>query len=171
VENFEPAGVAAIGIAIDIERVWVSLGGASTDEHPHLGARWKRRLDTDRAFIVSEAARIQGETSCAVVVDKTGPAGSLMEDLEAAGVTVTPIGMSEYVNACADLFDAVNAKEVTHGDYPELNQAVSAATKRRVGDRWAWARRDGDISMLEAVTLAHAAARPSVYEDRGLVIL
>jgi hypothetical protein len=156
---------------VDIDRVWVSIGAASAGDVPHLGPRWKRRLDVDRAFIVSEAKRIQAETSCVVVIDRKGPAGSTRGRPGAAGVNVTAAGLEDYVTACADLFDAVNAKEVTHGAYPELDAAVAAATQRKVGDRWAWARRSGDISMLEAVTLAHWAAEPSVYEDRGLVIL
>jgi hypothetical protein len=57
------------------------------------------------------------------------------------------------VTACADLYDAVEAKEVTHGSYDDLNAAVAAAgwrgTERRV-----WSRRTGDVSMLEAATLA-----------------
>lgn len=154
----EPGKPAAIAIAVDIDRVWASIGAASAGDVPHLGPRWKRRLDVDRAFIISETKRIQTETSCAVVIDRKGPAGSLEDDLIAEGVNVTPAGLEDYVTACADLFDAVNAKEVTHGEYPELDAAVRAASQRKVGDRWAWARRDGDISMLEAVTLAHWAA-------------
>jgi hypothetical protein len=54
-----------------------------------------------------------------------------------------------------------------------LNDAVRAATKRKVGERWAWARHSGDVSMLEAVTLAFGVNvdTTSVYEDRGLVTL
>jgi hypothetical protein len=31
----------------------------------------------------------------------------------------------------------VDAKEVEHGDYPDLDAAVAAADQRKVGDRWA----------------------------------
>lgn len=157
----DPPAPDAIAIAVDIRRDWISVGAASGGDVPHLGARWKRRLEVDRAFIVAEAKRIQDETSCVVVIDRKGPAGPLEDDLIDAGVTVTPAGLEDYVTACADLFDAVNSKEVTHGGYPELDQAVAAATQRKVGDRWAWARRSGDISMLEAVTLAHWGTRQS----------
>ena len=56
--------------------------------------------------------------------------------------------------SCADLYDAVEAKAVSHGDYDDLNDAVAAAGWRSVGDRRAWSRKNGDITMLEAVTLA-----------------
>lgn len=170
--DVEPGPVAAIGIAVDMDRVWVSIGGCSSDDAPHLGPRYRRRLDVDRDFIVSEAARIQSETGCVVVIDRKGPAGSLEDDLSAAGVSLTVAGLDDYVTACADLFDAVEAKEVTHRGYPELDAAVAAASRRKVGERWAWSRASGDITPLEAVTLAHwGASTKTVYEDRGLVIL
>jgi hypothetical protein len=68
------------------------------------------------------------------------------------------------VTACADLYDAVEAKEVTHGSYDDLNAAVAAAGWRGT-ERRAWSRRTGDISMLEAVTLALWGARQSINYD------
>jgi hypothetical protein len=98
---------------------------------------------------------------------------SLEDDLIEAGVRVTPIGLDDYVNACADIYDAVAAKEIEHGDYPELNDAVRAAGWRKVGpERRVWAATNGEISMLKAVTLAYGGPDiASVYEDRGLVTL
>jgi hypothetical protein len=158
----EPPAVSALAVAVDPDRVWISLGACSSGEVPHVGAVHRRRLDTGRDFIFAEAKRIQRETSCKVVIDRKGPAGSFEEDLTSAGVRVTAIGLDDYVTACAALSDAVDAKQITHGNYDELNAAVAAASKRRVGDRWAWARRNGDISMLEAVTLARFGASMNV---------
>ena len=46
-------------------------------------------------------------------------------------------------------------KDLLHANWPELDAAVAAATRREIGDRWAWGRRgEGDISMLEAATVA-----------------
>jgi hypothetical protein len=155
----QPPPVAALGVAVDEDRVWVSVGASSRGESPHLGSVLRRRLDKDRALVISEVARIQRETGCDVVVDRKGPAGSLEDELVEAGVRVTPAGLDDYVTACALLFDAVDAKQVEHGDYEDLNTAVEVAEKRRVGDRWAWSRRNGDVSMLEATTLAYWGAR------------
>lgn len=171
----EPGEPAAIAVAVDLDRVWISIGAASGDEVPHLGAVMRRRLDQDRAFVVAEVARIQRERRCAVVLDRKGPAGPLERELTDAGVDVTAASLDDYVTACADLFDAVDAGGVVHGDYDDLNAAVAAADKRKVGDRWAWARRNGDVTMLEAVTLALWGARqddgPSTYESRGALVL
>jgi hypothetical protein len=154
VSSADPPKPAALALAVDQDRVWLSLAAASGGDKPHLGSVARVRLATHRAEMVATAARIQRETRCVVVLDRKGPAASLEADLEAVGVQVTPAGMDDYLGACADLFDAVEAGTVEHGDYDDLNDAVAAATKRTVGDRWAWSRRNGDVSMLEAATLA-----------------
>jgi hypothetical protein len=90
-----------------------------------------------------------------VVVDPGSPAGSLLIDLAAAGVPTETLSARDYAAACGQLFDAVAAGRVAHLDQPVLNQAVSAARKRTLGDAWAWARKSGgDISPLVAVSLA-----------------
>ena len=65
------------------------------------------------------------------------------------------IPLTELVRACGDFHDAaIHARLCHRGDY-RLTDAVTAATKRRVGEAWAWQRRGGaDISPLVAVTLA-----------------
>lgn len=163
-----PAKPAALGVAVDLDRIWVSVGAASGDEIPHVGPVTverdgsplvlRRRLDRDLDFIVTEVARIQRDTGCAVVIDRKGPAATLERALLDAGVDVTPVGLDEYVTACADIYDAVESGRIAHAAYPELDDAVTAAGWRNVGDRRVWARRAGEISMLEAVTLAHWGA-------------
>jgi hypothetical protein len=170
----EAPEVGRLAVAVDPDRVWISVGAyAEADGRRHLSpvdvmhegkpVTLRRRLDQDRAFVVSQVARIQREYGIPVVIDRKGPASSLEKDFEDAGVPITWVGLDDYVNSCADLFDAVAAKEVEHGDYPALNDAVKAATKRKVGERWAWARHGGDVSMLEAVTLAFGAGE--LYDD------
>ena len=102
-----------------------------------------------------------------VMLDATGPAGSLIEELAGAEVT-TDTGLivattRDMTQACGALFDAVAAGTVHHFDQPGLNSAVGAARKRPVGDAWAWHRKDAtDISPLVSVTLALAAlGRPA----------
>lgn len=156
---------AAIGVAVSIDRAWASIGAASSDSVPHLGSV-KRERGVD--WLPAEVKRLQAEYDLDVVVADRGPAATLIPTLEAAGVAVTVAKSDDYASACADLFDAVQAGAVTHGSYTDLDAAVSDATTKPLGDRWAWARKAGDVSMLEAVTLAHwaagnAAANPSVY--------
>ena len=90
------------------------------------------------------------------VVDPASPAGSLLVDLAAAGVPTLTVNAREYAQGCGQLFDAAIEGKLAHLDQPVLNQAVSAARKRPLGDAWAWARKSGgDISPLVAVTLSH----------------
>lgn len=77
-----------------------------------------------------------------VVIDPRSPAGSLIDDLREAGVTVTECGGQDLVKATGYLIDAILEGGLVHRDSPELNRAVSVATTRKAGeasliDRWA----------------------------------
>lgn len=90
-----------------------------------------------------------------VVLDARGPAAALAPHLRSAGVQVALLDTAQVLDAHANLFQLVQDGKFQHARYPELEAAVSGATTRAVGDRWAWARRKSaaDISPLEAVTL------------------
>lgn len=109
-----------------------------------------------------------------IVTDDVGPGGSLVPELEAAGVQVVRVKTNDATEACGLLVDAIDQRRIRHLGRQELRSAIKAADKRNVRDRWLWDRKGsvGDITPLVAVTLAHWAALqdiPSVYEDRGLV--
>lgn len=152
-EGPAPAPVS-LGIAADVDQTWLSLGAASGGDRPHLGSVLRVRVSEAGRF-VAEVARIQSERNIPVLIDKKGPASFLIPDLEAAGVALTQVGLDEFIQASVDLVNAVEAGEVEHGNYDDLNTAVAAAGWRPVGDRRAFARKKGDISALEAVALAH----------------
>lgn len=153
VTSTEAPAPAALGLAMDLDRVWLSLGAASGGEVPHLGSVIRGRVDSDKAKILDEAGRICQKHDIGVVVDAKGPVASLLDDLAKREIPVIRASFDDYVIACSDLYDAVEAKEVEHGDYADLNEAVAAAGWRG-NDRRVWSRRSGDVSMLEAVTLA-----------------
>lgn len=94
----------------------------------------------------------------AVLLDPSGPAGSLIVPLTQAGVEPVVVGGREMAQACGQFYDLVHSGQVVHLGDPVLASAVAAGRKRRVGDAWAWHRRDAssDISPLVAVTLAVA---------------
>lgn len=156
----QPGKPAALGVAMDVDRVWLSLGAASANAVPHLGSVLRVRAADEkrgRAFFVAEVARIATEHNVPVALDNKGPAADLRTELESLGVHVLPAALDDYVSACMELFDAVEAKQITHGDYDDLNAAVAAAGWRAVNSesgRRVWSRKAGDVSMLEAVTLA-----------------
>jgi hypothetical protein len=93
---------------------------------------------------------------CAVVIDPTGPAGSLIAPLEAAGIEVVQPGAREAAHAAGGLFDAVTEATMRYRPRPALDAAVAGARQRPLGDGWAWGRRNTstDVCPLVALTLA-----------------
>jgi hypothetical protein len=111
---------------------------------------------------------------CAIVIDDTGPAASLVAPLEAAELEVLKPSTRARAAADSGLYDAVAEGSLRYVPRPALDAAVAGAAKRPLGDSWAWARRglSVDICPLVAVSLArwgHATRahlhnrEPSIY--------
>lgn len=159
----EPEPIA-LGVAADVDQTWLSLGAFGGDaESGHVGAVLRMRFDRERARFVDEVARIARERQLPVAIDKKGPAAPLIPDLEAAGVQVVEGGLDDFIQACADLRDAVERHMLTHGAYDELDAAVDGAVWRKVGDRRVFGRKGTDVSMLEAVAWARWAGLANSY--------
>ena len=81
---------------------------------------------------------------------------ALVPLLVAKGVEPIVYGTRDVVGACGAFLDKVDEDRFRHTGQVELNMAVDAARRRKVGDAWAWHRRDTsvDISPLVALTLA-----------------
>lgn len=116
--------------------------------------------DLDR--LIERAGVVANQWKAPIVLDRGSPAASAVPALERATWNdetlqhrVRLIPFTELVRACGDFHDAAIHARISHrGDY-RLADAVTAATKRKVGEAWAWQRRGGaDISALVAVTLA-----------------
>ena len=152
-----PPPVSAIGLAVSLDLEWGSIGAAGLwpDDRVNLGAVERRRGTT---WLVGEAKRIQDEHGCVVVMDGKCPDASLQQALRDAGVRVIVAKLEDYIEACSGLVNAVKDKLVTHQRTTELDDAIDDAAWRTVLDRKVWGRKQstGDISMLEAVTLARA---------------
>lgn len=168
-----PSVPVALGIGVDLDRVWASLGASGGGDVPHLGSVLRVRLAQQRGLFVSETARISKERRVPVFLVAKSPAGTLEQELRDAGAMVQVVTHDEYVQACADIYDATESRQVTHGSYADLDAAVEAAAWS-TGARRVWSWKTGDVSMLEAVTLAKWGAGQSVesvYEERGALVL
>ena len=159
-----------IAFAADVtpDRAWASIGlaGRRHDGRWHVEVIENRR-GTD--WLAPRLAELAEKWSpCAVVVDPAGPVGSLLPELEEAGVEVLKASTREMGQACGAFYDAATQDRLRHLDQPILNAAVSAARKRPLGDAWAWHRRDAtDISPLVAVTLALYGQAKAVADGWG----
>lgn len=97
----------------------------------------------------------------ALWLDPAGPAGSLIPDLESAGVPVHTVTAREMGQACAAFHDAVVGFQLKHRADTRLSAALGAAEKRSLGDLWLWNRKSttSDITPMVAATLAHHGSR------------
>jgi hypothetical protein len=167
----------SFAIDMTLDRAKTSIGAVArrSDGLAHLGVV-DNRPGSD--WVVERAVELnqRWKPPC-FVVDPAGPAGSLIPDLEAAGVPVEKINARQLAQLCGALHDDVVNKRVRHANTKLLNDAVIGAKKRNLADAWAFERRtSGDSSPLLAVTLArHGLMKgpgPSIYtKDRGLIIL
>lgn len=91
-----------------------------------------------------------------VVIDGASAAAALIPALEAAGLTVRKTTTRDYTDACGGLFDAVVGSEVRNVPHPAMAQALAGASKRPLGDAWAFDKRkaSADITPLVAAALA-----------------
>ncbi|MGI8313328.1 hypothetical protein [Saccharopolyspora hattusasensis] len=131
-----------------------------------------RRAGTD--WLVARLGELVAKwRPVAVALDTKGPAGSLLLELQQAGLA-TPGDAerpargnlaiptaTEYAAACGQFADSVTQGTLRHlGDkQPILTAAVDGVKTRPLGDAWAWGRKHStvDISPLVAATLARWA--------------
>lgn len=132
--------VFAVDIAPDRSYASIAAAGSRKDAKRHIevidhepGTGW-----------VAERLKSLNERwkPYAVALDAGGPAGSLIRDLEAKGLTLTKLGAAELGQACGAFHDAVVEGTVRHRGQPELTAAVRYGKKRTLGEAWAWSRRD-----------------------------
>jgi hypothetical protein len=152
-----PDAGLVLGLAGSVDGAWGSIGAASVDEGRVIVGAVERR--EGQSWMVDEAARIQLELGCDVVIDGGGPLTHLIPELDEAGVRYVKLGTGEFLDGCAYVWDSVRDGNLSHPAHPDLDAAVRSASWRKVGARRAWNRETGDVSMLEAVTVAAQHAR------------
>lgn len=105
-----------------------------------------------------------------ILADDHGPAGSLVQAAQDAGIPLELVTAGDVAAACGRLVDAVEEKTLRHLGTDELMAAIRGAKSRPLGDAWAWSRKNSsvDISPLVAATLALSAAMDQV--DTGVQI-
>ena len=132
-------------------------------------------------WVVDTVAALRAKHDVSVVVcDKGGPAAALLDRMLTKGIDVVTTSTGEHAQACGGFYDDVMEGRLKVRTQPVLEAAVLGAGTRPVADAWLWSRTRSsvDITPLVAVTLArwgHLRVEevdgPSVYEDRGLVVL
>lgn len=153
-DKSKPAGRVALAVDVPPEgrRASIARAGERADGKVHVEV--DARPGT--GWAVERLAALSRKRGAVVVLDGGSRAAALIPGLEAAGVKPTVYGTRDVVTACSGFMDRVDEDGLRHLAQPELAIAVDAARRRKVGDAWAWHRRDTsqDISPLVAATLA-----------------
>lgn len=115
------------------------------------------KYDDGTDWVVPWLTERRSDCRC-VVVDRTGPAGSLLPELTqpSAGVNLKIAGARDLAQACGSLFDAVVTEQLRHRGQSQLDSALPPAATRQLGDVWVWDRKGSpvDIAPVVAMTLA-----------------
>ncbi|MGW6142163.1 terminase large subunit domain-containing protein [Streptomyces sp. NPDC055140] len=167
-----PTRDVAFSIDVSQDRAHASIAAASLrpDGKVHVEVV-ARRPGTD--WVVPAMAKLHKLWNpVAVAVASSGaPAGSLIDDLVAAGINVPKdkakpergdlavMRNGDIVEACGQMADAMNQGTARHIDQVPLTAAVNGARTRRNGDAWTLDRTSSltEISALCAVTFARWA--------------
>lgn len=147
-----------LALACDFELSHSAIGAATVDAD---GLVWVKSLrhGPGTHWVVDEATALQTRFGGDLVVGSKGPASALLSTLREAGVRVREASTSDYLDACGQLFDAVQNRRVRHVSQSELDTATRHAKWRDVGGRRGFDLKAGhDISPLEAVSMAAWAA-------------
>lgn len=153
------ASQCVFGLDVNPERTRcaIAAGGRNADgvEHVEL-AEHMQGLDG----VVARCVELDEKHEAAAwLVDPAGPAGPLIEPLEAAGLFVVQVTGREWAQACGGFYDVVHQqpRALVHPGDAATATSVKSGRKRDVGDGgWAWGRRNSEanIAPLCALTLA-----------------
>jgi hypothetical protein len=156
----------AFDVALDRSDAAVMAGWRDTPGGP---IRWdvlSRRPGPD-SWVADFVQDVRARRAVAAVGHNGGPASSVADELERAGVELVRLTAGEYATACDGALRSIISGGLRHPDHPALNAAVAAAAKRDLADSWAWSRRESaaSIAPLVAGTVAtwvfdHAAPPP-----------
>lgn len=172
------------GVDVSPERNWAAIAAAGyTSTGRELIENVDYRAGPPTWVVPRLLELAERHNNWIVGLDASGPAGALIPALESAGsewsgFTVLKASQQDKAKACGALFDAAvsadaqgAADRLVHRGQMELDVALSAAEKYRIGDTWLWSRGAslGDISVLYAVTIARWALTTS--EDPWVNVL
>lgn len=177
-----PGSVAlALDVSQDRQRAAIAAASLLPDGRVHLEVV-AHRPGTD--WVVPAMARLHRlwQPVAVAVASAGAPAGSLIDDLIAAGIDVPKdkakpqrgdlavMRSGDITEACGQLADAMRQGTLVHLDQVPLTAAVTGARTRRNGDAWTLDRTKSlvDISPLCAATFARWALvirGPHVIED------
>lgn len=180
VTRFKLADPVALGVDVTPDRSWSAIGAAGRRTAGGRGVELVEHRPGEGWVIPRLAELAERHRPCVVVTSDR----ALRDKAQQAGLEVHLAGAGDMASAAAMLFDGVagSTPDVHHlggacpvcvddGGVPRLclDDAVAGASKRPIGDAWAWDRRSPatDICPLVGVSLAlWGLATPRVHVAR-----
>lgn len=112
-------------------------------------------------WLIDRIVELHSTYKMPFALDKTGPAGSFVDELVRLGVQLMEMDAQDVSRSAVSFYDQVMGGAVTVRQNLDLDAAVAAAAKRSVGESWAWGRKSSrfDISLLVAASIGLRAAQ------------
>ena len=148
--------VGPIAIAVDRHMDWYSIAAAqrTTTGHIHIEIGYH---DRPSAQVVETIARlVENVDPCAVVINRSSPALSILPDLRAKGIEPELTTGQQMSQGCVAFLDDALAHKLEHTNDPRLSDAIAGAEKKPMaGGAFGW-NYDTEVvlSPLVAATLA-----------------
>lgn len=150
---FVGAPVVTVDVTPDRSRASIAASGLRKDGLPHVEVI---QNDAGTAWVIPRLQQLKTRPR-RILVDATGPAGSLIAEGQAVGLEIEAVSTADHAKACGLLYDLAMQGRFRHGPDLVLEKALAGAVKRDAGDgAWLWSRKNSlvDISPLVAVTIA-----------------
>lgn len=170
-KHHKPAGQRRYALDVDVNakrEQWASIG---MSDGTHVELVTPLDVGSGVGWVVPACVKRKDEIG-ELLVAKDSRAAALVDDLEAAGVTVRKVKSDEFVQASMQIIEACTQGTLRHIDQPALNRAVAGAATKDVGDGQRKLSRtlaSADIGPFCAVAMAKWAAAqdepvPGFYE-------
>lgn len=161
----------AFAVVLSTDRQWATIcaGGARADGLRHVEVVDRRQ---GTGWVVERVKDLVARwRPCAVVVDAGGPAGSLVAELEEAGIELTKPTARDVAAAAGAFYDGVSGlpapdpstgemgrdpRIVRHRGQPELTAAVAGALKRPLSAAWAWDQIAASVDIAPVIGASNA---------------
>jgi hypothetical protein len=161
------AGTPSLALAASPDLALASIGAANVDG----SQTWGKLLahGAGVGWVVDQSKAFQERHQSPLVVDKSGPCSSLIEELQSAGVRLRLVGSADTADAEALLYQLVQERGTFRdASSPALSGVLTESARiaqwRPMGDRRVLDRKVGDLTSVESVALAVADAMANAYD-------
>jgi phage terminase large subunit-like protein len=165
-----PADPVVFAVDVNPERTSASIAVAGRRDDGMLVVEMAEPPRQGLEWVAARCEELDGSWRPLLwVVDKGGPAGTEIEMLEQAGLSVMSPTVAEVAQASEGFYDLVMQSNIRHCADVDLDAAVAGATTRPIGEGWGWARRTSstNISALVAASLAVWGFRSQADRELG----